>query len=223
MTTLPDGRRILFFDVDGTLIDSFPAIKASFLHALDEVGIPRPDAGFIASIAGPPMETTLGRLNTDPAVVTAAMEAYLAHQAHAAVGETRAFDGVGELLDELRAEGFYLSTATSKGEGICRRVLSHLGLLDKLDFIAAAEEFGGARRTKEQVIAFALDSLGLRERTADILMIGDRRHDIVGAAEFAIPTCAVTWGYGTAEEWDSAAWKADTTAELKEIIHDFAR
>ena len=53
-------------------------------------------------------------------------------------------------------------------------------------------------------------------------MIGDRIHDITGAAEFNIPTVAVTWGYGNAEEHQHAHRVADTPAELERIIHDWA-
>ena len=71
------------------------------------------------------------------------------------------------------------------------------------------------------MIAHVLDNVGLDEGS-DILMIGDRIHDITGAAEFNIPTVAVTWGYGNAEEHQHAHRVADTPAELERIIHDWA-
>ncbi|WIM72158.1 HAD hydrolase-like protein [Corynebacterium suedekumii] len=53
---------ILLLDVDGTLIDSFPGIRAGFLHTLDTLGWKYPSEEFIARIPGPPMEVTLRSL-----------------------------------------------------------------------------------------------------------------------------------------------------------------
>ena len=54
--------------------------------------------------------------------------------------------------------------------------------------------------------------------TDGVLMIGDREHDIDGAARYGIPTAIVRWGYGRPEEWDRARWSAVDTAALEEII-----
>ncbi|AWB81501.1 HAD family hydrolase [Corynebacterium yudongzhengii] len=217
-----DPRRILFFDVDGTLVDSYPGIRAGFLAALDSVGCPHPDEQFLRHLPGPPLEHNLAKLIDDPADVDRAFRTYMDYTASGGVLEATAFDGMVELLQRLRAEGFYLSTATSKGTDNARTVLRALGFWDSLDFLAAAEEYGGHRRSKVAVIDYALDSLGLYKRRDDILMIGDRHHDIDGARQQGLTVCAVTWGYGTAEEALEADYTAHTPTELEEIIHDWA-
>lgn len=220
---LPDApRKILFFDVDGTVIDSFPGIRASFLHALDSVGIPHPDEEFTARIPGPPMEVSLGRLIDDPARLREAFTAYLDHAHAGGVLDAAVYDGIADLLPRLKKQGFYLSTATSKGETNARRALTHLGVLEHFDFLAAAEE-DGPRRPKEAVIDYALHCLKLHARADDILMIGDRHHDIDGARHHGLKVCAAAWGYGTAEEWAEADYTARTVQELEEIIHDWSR
>lgn len=220
--TLPtQPRKILFFDVDGTVIDSFPGIRAGFLHALDAVGEPHPDEEFIARIPGPPMEVTLAALIDDPARQRAAFDAYLAHAQAGGVLNATLFDGLAPLLKRLKEQGFYLSTATSKGEENARRALTHVGVWGYFDFFAAAQE-DGPRRPKAAVIDYALTALDLRERTDDILMIGDRHHDIDGAHHHGLTVAAAAWGYGTAQEWAQADFTAHTANELEEIIHDWS-
>lgn len=218
---LPAGRRIVFLDVDGTLIDSFPGIRAGFLHALDVVGRPHPSEEVISQIAGPPMEQTFASLGLSDADVEQAFDAYMEFTRREGLDQSVAYPQMGELLARLKEQGFYLSTATSKGEEFARIILGKLGLLEHLDFLGAAQE-RGARRGKAAVIRYVLDSLELHERTADILMVGDRTHDIEGARTFGIETVAVTWGYGRAEEWAEAAHTVTNTVELENVIHDWA-
>ena len=56
---------------------------------------------------------------------------------------------------------------------------------------------------------------------ARAVMVGDRTHDFGGAAEFGLPSVAVTWGYGTEEEWAQATHTAHTARELEEIINEY--
>ena len=52
-------------------------------------------------------------------------------------------------------------------------------------------------------------------------MIGDREHDVHGAARYGIDTALVRWGYGRPEEWDDARWSVVDTAQLEGIIRDW--
>ncbi|HZK32473.1 MAG TPA: HAD hydrolase-like protein, partial [Corynebacterium sp.] len=210
----------IFLDVDGTVIDSFPGIRAGFLHALDTVGVEHPAEVFTARIPGPPMEHTLGQLM--PAqLVPVAFDAYMEFTRNGGWSQAEPFPGLVDLVRRLSAAGFYLATATSKGEGFARRILDRIGVLGHIDFLGAAEEYGD-RRSKTAVISHVLDSVGLSGRTSDILMVGDRSHDIEGAAHFGIDTVAVTWGYGEDTEWAQAAYTATTVTELEAIINDWS-
>lgn len=218
---VPAGKRILFLDVDGTIIDSYPGIRAGFLHALDTVSAPHPPEDIIRRIPGPPMEVSLANQGLTDTEVATALAAYLRYTRDGGWAHATAYDGMVELVARLKADGFFLATATSKGEEFARKILQRIGVYDHIDFLGAAEEHG-PRRAKDKVIAYVLDSVGLRGREDDILMVGDRTHDIHGAAEHGIATVAVTWGYGSAEEWDQAASTATTPAELERVIHDWA-
>lgn len=212
----------LLLDVDGTLIDSFTGIRAGFLHALNQVGWPAPPEEQISKIAGPPMEETMANLGLDQPTIRRAFDAYMEYTRNGGWAEAQAYPGMKVLLEQWRADGFRLITATSKGEGFARAILEREGMLDLFEFIGAAEEYG-TRRDKKSVIQYVFDSVDLAaERAAGaVLMVGDRSHDIEGAAAFGLDTCAVTWGYGNSSEWTQAKYVAGSPEELDQTIRNF--
>ena len=117
------------------------------------------------------------------------------------------FDGIVALLADLRTAGVRLAVATSKLEPTARRILAHFGLEQHFEVIAGASP-DGSRKTKEEVMAHALAQLQpLPER---VLMVGDRSHDVDGAATHGIDTVVVGWGYGQADFATGAAAPAST-------------
>lgn len=88
------------------------------------------------------------------------------------------------------------------------------------DVIAGADAAQG-RKTKAQVIAHALRFMNIENTHSDILMIGDRFHDVEGAREYGIPTALVGWGHGNPSEWETAHFYASDMADLKGIVRDF--
>ena len=114
----------------------------------------------------------------------------------AAGRSTACSTAIPELLADLRAAGVRLAVATSKAEPTARRILEHFGLDEHFDVIAGAS-VDGVRATKSEVVAHALAQLApLPER---VVMVGDRAHDVEGAAAHGIGTVVVDWGYGTAD------------------------
>lgn len=216
-----DAGRVttLLLDVDGTLIDSMPGIQAGLLHALDSVGCPHPDEAFLSRIAGPPMEETLSSLGLSEEQARQAFDAYVEYTSQGGWANARAFPGMRELVVKWHEDGFRLITATSKGEGFARAILEREGFMDYIEFLGAAEE-RGARRTKQAVIQYVFDNVDLEGE--DILMIGDRHHDIEGAAHFGVDTVAVAWGYGEQAEWDTAQYIAHSPEELDTIVRNFS-
>ncbi|MCV7302545.1 HAD-IA family hydrolase [Mycobacterium barrassiae] len=189
MTARP---QLVIFDLDGTLTDSAQGIVASFRHALGTVGASVPEGDLAALIVGPPMHHTLQEMglgdDADDAIA-AYREDYLAR----GWAMNRPFDGIPALLADLQSAEVRLAVATSKAEPTAQRILAHFGLDGHFEVIAGAS-VDGLRATKSEVVKHALVQLEpLPER---VLMIGDRSHDVEGAAEHGIDTVVVGWGYG---------------------------
>lgn len=220
MTSLAAGTRpqLVIFDLDGTLTDSAPGIVASFRHALAAVDAEVPDGDLAGRIVGPPMHQTLATLVLGDRV-DEAVAAYRADYTSRGWSMNTLYDGVTDLLADLRAAGVRLAIATSKAEPTARRILEHFDIADGFEVIAGASP-DGTRATKADVVAHALNQLApLPDR---VLMVGDRAHDVEGAAEHGIATVVVGWGYGQSD-FDgpltvTPAARVATVEELREVL-----
>lgn len=211
--------QLVIFDLDGTLTDSADGIVASFRHALAAVGAEVPGGELAGRIVGPPMHQTLLGMGLG-ACADEAIAAYRADYTTRGWAMNSLFEGIPQLLADLRAAGVRLAVATSKAEPTALRILEHFGLAGQFDVIAGAT-VDGSRSSKADVLGHALDQLQpLPER---VVMVGDRAHDVEGAAEHGIDTVVVGWGYGAADFGDpevaaAAATHVTTICGLREVL-----
>jgi phosphoglycolate phosphatase len=219
-TVSADGAapQLVIFDLDGTLTDSAEGIVSSFLHALSHIGAPVPEGDLAAQIVGPPMDETFQTMGLGEDA-DAAFAAFRAEYGARGWAINSLFDGIEALLADLSGAGVRLAVATSKLEPTARRILAHFGLDQHFEVIAGACP-DGSRKSKEEVLAHALSQLHpLPER---VLMVGDRSHDVDGAAAHGIDTVVVGWGYGQADFADGFAvtgvTHAATIAELRRAL-----
>lgn len=211
--------QLVLFDLDGTLTDSAQGIVSSFRHALGSVGAEVPGGDLASMIVGPPMHHTLRRLLGRGERADAAIAAYRADYTTRGWAMNRLFDGIPALLADLRSAGVRLAVATSKAEPTAQRILAHFELDGHFEVIAGAS-VDGSRAAKVDVVAHAIGQLGeLPERT---LMVGDRSHDVEGAAAHGIDTVVVGWGYGR-DDFDgpgaaTGLAHVSTVADLREVL-----
>ena len=126
----------------------------------------------------------------------AAIAAYRADYTTRGWSMNALFDGIPQLLSDLKDAGVRLAVATSKAEPSARRILAHFGLDGYFEVIAGAS-VDGTRADKADVLAHALAQLvPLPDR---VIMVGDRHHDVMGAAAHGIDTVVVGWGYGKSD------------------------
>ena len=212
--------KYIFFDLDGTLTDPGEGITNSVAHALTRFGIEVHERSELYKFIGPPLKESFAKYyGMSPEESTAALKYYREYYADKGIFENAVYDGVVETLSAIRESGRRVIMATSKPDVYAERILEHFGLLEHFDFVAGAD-MAETRVAKADVIAHALDSLGLRGKTDEILMVGDREHDILGAAAHGIDALGVTFGYGSADELLSAGAKylANTPLEILKFI-----
>ena len=207
----------ILVDVDGTLIDSYPGIRAGFIRGMEALGLEVPGEDFLRKIPGPPMRDSFAAAGLSAAEVERAMQAYSDYMSSVGWREFTVFPGVGELLKGWKALGLHICTATSKSERFARLALEDAELMPHVDFLGAANHEVG-RATKIEVIEYVL----AHASPSHPLMVGDRMHDFDGAAHFGLPSVAVTWGYGDEGEWARATHVARTPEELDAIVRTHA-
>lgn len=218
-----DGNpRIVLFDLDGTLSDSAPGILAALRHAFAEVGVPALDAQTERAILGPPFYESLPPLIGAEAVGPV-IAAYREYYGRDGMFDTRPYPGVNELVQRLHESGRTLAVATSKPEHYALPIVEHLGLAPHFATVGG-DTLDGGRPTKALVIAEVLRRLGDPD-PGDVVMVGDRSHDVLGAREHGIDTVAVRWGYAMPGELEAAAPAGicSTAAELDAALHRTGR
>lgn len=210
---------IILFDLDGTLTDPALGITNSILYALGKMGWDLPPRESLYRFIGPPLvpafQEFLGMTEEEAGrALTLYREYFSVH----GLFENTPYDGIRDALAELKNAGCTLVLATSKPEKFALRILEHFGLAKYFTLICGAS-MDAERNTKDAVIGYALDQLGNPD-VSRIVMVGDRHHDVQGAAVFGIPTVGVLWGYGSRDELEQAGAEctADDMAEMVRIL-----
>ena len=211
--------RYALFDLDGTLTDSAEGITKSVAYALEKFGIIVKDLSELQVFVGPPLvDTFRAYYSMSDEDAHKAVAFYRERFSDIGIFENRVYDGIKELLEELKKQGLTLIVATSKPELFANRIAEHFDIKKYFDIIVGAT-FDGKISTKKQVIDEVFARAGITNK-AEAVMIGDRRQDTEGAAAAGIDSIGVLYGYGSREELEStgATFIAATPRDIKSIL-----
>ena len=211
----------VFFDLDGTLIDSGEGVFNSVEYALKKIGIEVEDKSKLRCFIGPPLTVSFKTFygfddeNADRGVVY-----YREYYKDKGIFECYVYDGIEECLKRLKKAGKRVMVATSKPEEYAKRILEKMGIAKYFDFIAGATMDEKTRANKIEIMQYAFDSCGVSPD--DTIMVGDRLFDIEGAKHFGMECIAVLYGYGSREEFEKyeAEYIVNTPADVAELILD---
>jgi len=213
-------ERIILFDLDGTLTDPKEGITKAVQHALRAYGIEEPDLDKLCPFIGPPLADSFmefyGFSEKDAREAIHYFHEYFIGRG---MFENRPYDGIGTMLQSLREEGFTLAVATSKPDIFAEQILEHFELRNYFKLVGGAD-MEEKRVKKGEVIAYTLDLLGVDPKKTPVMMVGDRKHDVIGAKENHIPCIGVLFGYGSREELSEAGadYLAESVENLGEIL-----
>ena len=194
----------LLFDLDGTLTDPREGIVRSLEYAFNKLGVPLPPDVPLTSLIGPPLHEALANLlgTTERARIEEAVLAYRERYGDVGLFENSVYPGIPDALATLRDRGHELRVATSKAVIYARRVLAHFDL-DRFFEAVHGAEFDGRRSNKGELIRYTLTIDGLPPD--DVVMIGDRKHDLEGARSAGVRGVGVLWGFGGRAELAACA------------------
>lgn len=193
----------LFFDLDGTLTDPAQGITNSFIHALKFFGIEIPSYEKLCTFIGPPLvDTFKTQFGFDDEKASLGVTKYREYFAEKGLLENYVYEGIPEVLSTLKTNGHKLVVATSKPEEYSIRILEHFNLAQYFENICGSN-MNESRSKKDEVIAYAIERNNIKDKS-NILMIGDRMHDIIGARKNDVKSCGVLYGYGNLEELQNA-------------------
>jgi phosphoglycolate phosphatase len=207
------------FDLDGTLTDPKLGITSSVQYALGKMGITVADLDELLPFIGPPLAESFQEfygLSTKEA--KQAVEYYREYFAIKGMYENAVYPGIMELLSDLTKRNKKIVMATSKPTVYSEQIAKHFGFFEFFTYIAGSN-LDGTRVDKAEVIAFALDLICCTDKQK-IVMVGDRRHDIIGAQKNKLDVIGVEYGYGGRIELLAAkpTYIAATVNELAQIV-----
>lgn len=213
--------RYIFFDLDGTLTDSREGIFNSLRYALEKLGEPVPSDKILFYFIGPPLQDSLREYCNLTGKKAAQAIAYF-RERYAPIGkfENAAAPGLPELCARLQQQGYILALASSKPELMCVPICEKFGFAPYLSAITGSPE--EADWSKADVIRETMRRLNLTETDKpEILMVGDRKFDVLGARACGIDCVGVEFfGYAEPGELINAGAVAvvQNAAELEAFI-----
>ena len=210
---------LVLFDLDGTLVNPAGAITGGIAGALRKLELPVPPEGEMRRMVGPALVTSLVDIAKVPPhrvddVIALYREGYRAH----GMAESSPYPGIIDAVRELTGDGHIAVVATQKPTRLARELLEVQGMTHLFASIHGApdnEQEAALLDGKRTIIADALDAHAGTYHQA--LMVGDRSHDIHGAAANGLDCIAVDWGFGSEAEF-AAAKPAAVVSSAEDLL-----
>ena len=211
---------IILFDLDGTLTFSEEGITNCVKYALESFALHETDRKKLLLFIGPPLKDCFMELyGFDEEKADAAVEKYRERYSAKGYLENELVAGTDDLLKKLKNDGYTIVLATSKPINFSLKILEFFDILKYFDECVGAELHGGINEKKD-IIAEVIRRLG-EDKKPRMIMVGDRKMDILGAKENGIKSIGVRYGYAPDGELEAAGadYIADTTEDIGKIVY----
>lgn len=208
MHSILQGKRLIAFDLDGTLIDSVPDLAVAVQKALQELALVAPDENSVRDWVGNGAYVLMERalhwaLNETPddTLQQAAYAAFMRHYAAAPNRLTKLYPGVAQALPALKREGYHLALITNKPERFIAPILGHFEVLPLFTICIGGDTLSEKKPSPAPLIHV---SNQLDIAPSSCVMIGDSQHDIVAGKAAGFTTIALPYGYNHGEPIESS-------------------
>lgn len=209
--------KAVVFDFDGTLCDTGVGVKKSAKYALDAFGIKAPEWEELDFFIGPPLLVTFQeRFNQSVTDAEKLVKKYRERYTNIGLYESEFYDGIPQLIKDLKSQGFKLGIASSKPINYIEELLIKADLQSYFDYISAVS-FNADCESKQSILERCLNELGVEPSEA--IMVGDRFYDIDGARGAGVDSVGVLWGFGSKFELieSGATYVVDKIQDIESI------
>lgn len=196
-------KKLILFDLDGTLLDTEEGITKSIQYALRYMGREEEDLKKLRRFIGPPLrEKFIEIFGFSQEQAEVMLSAYRKRYALHGKYESRLYPDVALVLDSLKKKGYMLALASSKNLTACMELLRHFDIDGFFDYIGGATDDGKISK-KADVLKMTLERLGV-EDVNQCILVGDTQYDAWGAQELGMDCLGVSYGFGAREELEKA-------------------
>ena len=213
------NKQYILFDLDGTITDPKIGITKGIQYALNKFDIKVDNLDELCKFIGPPLKDSFREFyGFDEEKIEEAIGYYREYYKEKGIFENYVYDNFEKLLQLLKFKRKTLIVATSKPTVFAEKILEHFNLKKYFDFISGSN-LDGTRGNKDEVIKYALEQNNILD-LSKVVMVGDRKYDIIGAKKIGIESVGVLYGYGNLEEMKEceADYIAKDVFELMEIL-----
>lgn len=207
----------ILFDLDGTLLDTSKGVLKSVKYTIDTLGLPPISEETMKTFIGPPIQNSFRSVyGLDDEMTQKAADTFRNVYKDKFLLEADHYEGMTELLVQLRAGGCKLAVATYKREDYTLRLLDALDISKYFDIIKGSDMEG--KLTKADIVQYCIE--GFNRNKDEVVLIGDSVNDEVGAKAQNIDFIAVTYGFGYKNPSDvkDCVYTASSVEELKNFI-----
>lgn len=211
---------VVLFDFDGTVVDTGEGILKSLQYSFAQMGREVPKTDDLKKFIGPPVYYSFTHFyGVSEDEVSVYIKKYRERYKEKGIYESRLYDGMKELLCELKDRGVKLAVASSKPEHLIYSVADYLGITHLFDVIVGVKVDDSNHSSKSGLILEAISKLSCEDKSK-VLMVGDRCFDIDGATGAGVDSCGALWGYGDNEEFcrHNATFIVKSPSELLNIV-----
>jgi len=209
--------RAVFFDLDGTLIDSLDDLADAINYMLADLGRAEAATTEIRSLLGKGARNLVQRIlgTADAALIEQGLASFLEYNRNHIADKSRLYPGAREILEMLTAHNISLAAISNKNEGLSKLILEALGIDSFFDIICGGDTF-------EEMKPSPLPLLKVVEHFAVpascTVMVGDSINDVQAGIRAGITTIGCSWGYGNREELREANYVAASCHEVARFL-----
>ena len=191
--------KTIIFDLDGTLLDTLGDLSSSVNYALRQHGMPERSKAEVRRFLGNGMRRLIEQSvaeGTDEKTTEAVMRDFRQYYLEHSLDETAPYDGIGELLHQLRDMNVQTAIVSNKLDPAVKELHQHF-FSDTIR-IAIGESPSIRRKPAPDMVDECIRLLGCDRQTC--LYVGDSEVDLLTARNASLPCCSVSWGFRDREQ-----------------------
>ena len=211
--------KYIFFDLDGTIVNSSEGIINAYKTALKHFNIEIDDKFVSDFLIGPPLKPAFMKyFNLNEEETKSAIKIFRKYYSEKGVNQNCLYEGIKELFESLKRKGKTLIISTSKPTIFTEKILERHKVKQYFDFISGAT-LDDTRIKKGDIIRYAIQNMNI-SNLEECIMVGDKSQDVEGAKQNNMKAIGVTYGFGTKEELETsgATYIVDNVKDINDIL-----
>ncbi len=206
--------KYVFFDLDGTISNSYEGIARSLDATFAHFGI-KVDKALYRRYIGPPLSDTFRLYFDTPEKVSEVVNWFRDNYVEGDIFRNPVYEGIPETMKSLKERGYILCVASCKKQEEAEMLMKHFGIDGYLTYVSGLTY--GVREQKAEILEYGMQKAGADRENSG--MVGDTIYDIEGAAAAGVDCVLCKWGFADEKALAAkVAFTAERPADLLKFL-----